>query len=210
MAVKERIMETALRMFRLYGIRSVTMFDISKESGVSKKTVYEHFEDKEELVLEGMKFVLNTHIEHFQVFHQQSANAIEEMIKELEYIELMGKTINPVMLYEIQKYHPAIWEKIETFNKDCVLHGIHENLRRGIEEGLYRKDLNINIISRMRQLQLMTVFDAVQYPATHYDMHEVMEQLTKHYALGITTLEGRRIAAQFLHITDEENTSITI
>lgn len=207
MGVKERIMENALRMFRLYGIKSVTMFDISKETGVSKKTVYEHFEDKEDLVLEGMKFVLNSHIEHFQDFRQNSANAIEELIKELEYMEMMGKTVNPVMLYEIQKYHPAIWRRIEEFKKDYVLQGITENLQRGIEEGLYRNDLNMNIISRMRQLQLETVFDPEQYPVMQFDMHEVMEQLTKHFILGVATLEGRRLAAQYLHIEEEESTT---
>ncbi|OMP79865.1 TetR/AcrR family transcriptional regulator [[Flexibacter] sp. ATCC 35208] len=209
MGVKERILETALRMFRLYGIKSVTMFDISKESGVSKKTVYEHFEDKEDLVLVGMKFVLDSHIEHFKDFRQNSANAIEELIKELEYMEMMGKTINPVMLYEIQKYHPAIWKRIEEFKKDCVLHGINENLQRGIEEGVYRSDLNMNIISRMRQLQLETVFDPEQYPVMQFDMHEVMEQLTKHFILGVATLEGRKLAAQYLHIHEESTTGIT-
>jgi TetR/AcrR family transcriptional regulator, cholesterol catabolism regulator len=208
MGVKERILETALRMFRLYGIKSVTMFDISKESGVSKKTVYEHFEDKEDLVLVGMKFVLDSHIEHFQDFRQNSANAIEELIKELEYMEMMGKTINPVMLYEIQKYHPAIWKRIEEFKKDCVLHGINENLQRGIEEGVYRSDLNMNIISRMRQLQLETVFNPDQYPVMQFDMHEVMEQLTKHFILGVATLEGRKLAAQYLHIYEESTTGI--
>lgn len=208
MGVKERIMETALRMFRLYGIKSVTMFDISKESGVSKKTVYEHFEDKEDLVLEGMKFVLNSHIEHFQHFRQQSANAIEQLIREVEYMEMMGKTINPVMLYEIQKYHPAIWKRIEEFKKDCVLQGITENLQRGIEEGVYRSDLNMNIISRMRQLQLETVFDPEQYPVMQFDMHEVLEQLTKHFILGVATLEGRKLAAQYLNINEASTTGI--
>lgn len=209
MGVKERILETALRMFRLYGIKSVTMFDISKETGVSKKTVYEHFEDKEDLVLEAMKFVLNSHIEHFQQFRLTSAHAIEELIRELEYMEMMGKTVNPVMLYEIQKYHPAIWKRIEDFKKDCVLQGITENLQRGIEQGVYRSDLNLTIISRMRQLQLETVFDPLQYPVMQFDMHEVMEQLTKHFILGVATLEGRKLAAQYLNIEEESTTSIT-
>src|SRR4051794_1731059 len=130
MPVKERIMETALRMFRMYGIKSVTMFDISRESGVSKKTVYEHFRDKEDLVHEGMSFLLNGHVEQFKDFRQHSANAIEELIRELEYMELLGKTVNPVMLYEVQKYHPGIWKSVEDFKTDCVLGSISENLKR--------------------------------------------------------------------------------
>ena len=209
MAVKERILETALRMFRMYGIKSVTMFDISKETGVSKKTVYEHFKDKEDLVLEGMNFVLNSHIEHFQDFRILSHNAIEELLKEQEYMELMGKTVNPVMLYEIQKYHPAIWKQVESFKVSSVLHSITANLQRGIDEGIYRDDLNLNIIGRMRQLQLETVFDPTQYPVMQYDMHEVMEQLTIHFLLGITTLKGRELAEQFLNFKEGKKTYIT-
>lgn len=203
MPVRERIMETALRMFRMYGIKSVTMFDISRESGVSKKTVYEHFKDKEELVNEGMSFLLNGHLEQFKDFRQHSANAIDELVRELGYMELMGKTINPVMIYEIQKYHPDIWKTVEAFKKDCVLGFISENLQRGLSEGLYRNDLKMDIVARMRQLQVEAVFDAVQYPAQQYDIHEVMTQLLQHFILGITTLKGRKIATGYLQITDE-------
>jgi AcrR family transcriptional regulator len=204
MPVRERIMETALRMFRMYGIKSVTMFDISREGGVSKKTVYEHFKDKEDLVNEGMNFLLNGHMEQFKDFRQHSANAIEELIKELEYMELLGKTVNPVMLYEIEKYHPVIWKTVEAFKKDCVLGSIAENLQRGMKEGLYRKDLKMEIVARMRQLQIEAVFDPVQYPAAQYDMHEVMTQLMQHFILGITTLQGRKLAAAYLQLNEED------
>lgn len=204
MPVKKRIMETALRMFRMYGIKSVTMFDISRESGVSKKTVYEHFKDKEELVQDAMRFILDEHIQHRQGFHRHSANAIEELVKELEYMEMLGKTVNPVMLYEMQKYHPEIWKSIEDFKKDCVLYAISENLQRGIREGLYRNDLNKDIVARMRQLQLETVFEPAQYPVAQYNMHEVMAQLTAHFVLGITTLKGRKLAAQYLKIKEDD------
>lgn len=197
-------METALRMFRMYGIKSVTMFDISRECGVSKKTVYEHFKDKEDLVYEGMSFLLNGHKEQFKDFRQHSANAIEELIKELEYMELLGKTINPVMLYEVQKYHPVIREAIETFKKDCVLGSIAENLQRGLKEGLYRKDFKMEIVARMRQLQIEAVFDPIQYPAAQYDMHEVMMQLMQHFILGVATLKGRKIAATYLQLNEED------
>jgi AcrR family transcriptional regulator len=188
----------------MYGIKSVTMFDISRESGVSKKTVYEHFKDKEDLVQQGMSFLLNGHMEQFKDFRQHSANAIEELTRELGYMELLGKTVNPVMLYEIQKYHPAIWKSIEEFKKEGVLASIAENLQRGIKEGLYRKDLKMEIVARMRQLQVEAVFDPIQYPAGQYDMHEVMTQLMQHFILGITTLKGRKLAATQLKLKEEE------
>ena len=114
------------------------------------------------------------------------------------------KALIPVMLYEVQKYHPEIWKTIEAFKKDCVLGSIAENLQRGVKEGLYRKDLKMEIVARMRQLQVEAVFDPVQYPAAQYDMHEVMTQLMQHFILGITTLKGRKLAAVYLQLKEED------
>lgn len=186
----------------MYGIKSVTMFDISRESGVSKKTVYEHFKDKEELVQEGMQFVLDGHEQHLTNFRQHSANAIEELMKQGEYMVMLGKTINPVMLYELQKYLPNVWKQIETFQEYCLLQAITTNLQRGINEELYRKDLRLDIVARMRQLQLETVFDQHQFPGAKFNMHEVIEQITMNFVLGISTGKGRKIAEEYLQILE--------
>ncbi|ACU58109.1 TetR/AcrR family transcriptional regulator [Chitinophaga pinensis] len=203
MPVKDRILETALRMFRMYGIKSVTMFDISRESGVSKKTVYEHFRDKEELVQEGIRTMLNGHGQHLEDFRQQSANAIEELLKEVKYMEEMGNTINPVMLYEMQKYHPDLWLEVETFKKDHLIRAITANLERGIQEGCYRNDFKLNIMARMRLLQLETVFQPALFPATEFSMPEVIREITAHFLLGIATAEGRKLVAEYLQIKED-------
>jgi TetR/AcrR family transcriptional regulator, cholesterol catabolism regulator len=204
MPVREKILETALRMFRTYGIKSVTMSGIALESGVSKKTVYEHFKDKEELITEAIRFVLDMHQQNFTDFREQSPDAIMELIREMEYMEALGKEVNPVMLFEIEKYHPEVWAWIGEFKKDCVFYSIEENLQRGMKEGLYRKDLKKEIVARARQLQLEAVFDHTEYPARQYNMHEVMLQLTVHFVLGITTMKGRKLAATYLQIAEEE------
>jgi AcrR family transcriptional regulator len=184
----------------MYGIKSVTMFDISRESGVSKKTVYEHFRDKEELVQEGMRFMLRGHGQHLEDFRQQSANAIEELLKEVRYMEEMGNTINPVMLYEMQKYHPDIWQEVESFKQDHMMRAITANLERGIQEGIYRNDLQLHVMARMRLLQLETVFQPTLYPATQFNMQEVIKEITAHFILGITTTRGRELAAGYIRI----------
>jgi len=203
MPVRDRILETALRMFKMYGIKSVTMFDISRESGVSKKTVYEHFKDKEELVKDVMRFMLTNHEQHLEDFRQQSANAIEELLSEVNYMEQLGNTINPVMLYEMQKYHPDIWEEVETFKKERLLHAITINLERGMKEELYRRDFHLNIMARMRLLQLETAFQPALFPATAFNMHDVIRQITSHFILGITTAKGRKLIAERLQISAE-------
>jgi AcrR family transcriptional regulator len=204
MVAQDRILETALRLFRTYGVKSVTMFDISRDSGVSKKTVYEHFRDKEELVQGTMHTILEGHVQQLRAFHETAENAIEELIKGLQYIETAARTINPVMLFEIQKYYPDTWQAIETFKRDCIFENIKTNLQRGIAEGLYRKHLQLDIITRLRQLQLESAFDPVQYPAARFDLHEVMYQVTAHFIMGIATLKGHKLANKYLQIEEDD------
>jgi AcrR family transcriptional regulator len=204
MLVRERILETALKMFRTYGVKGVTMFDIARDCGISKKTVYEHFVDKQALIDEGMQQLLTNHINYFTECLQTTDNAIEEMIRNMKYVTNMAKTLNPVMLYEIQKYHPDTWKSIERFREDGILCNIKENLKRGMTEGLYRQNLHIDIVARMRQLQLDAAFDPIQYPADQFEMHTVMEQVTAHFILGIATIKGHKLANQYLQIKEEE------
>jgi len=204
MVVRERILETALKMFRAYGVKGVTMFDIARDCGISKKTVYEHFQDKQALIDEGMQQLLTNHINYFHECLRTTDNAIEELVRNMKYITNMAKTLNPVMLHEIQKYHPDTWRSIESFRSDNVLCNIKKNLERGMAEGLYRQNLHIDIVARMRQLQLEAAFDPEQYPADQYEMHEVMEQVTAHFILGIATIRGHKLVNQYLQIKEEE------
>ncbi|MBS0025994.1 TetR/AcrR family transcriptional regulator [Chitinophaga sp. 22321] len=204
MLVRERILETALKMFRTYGVKGVTMFDIARDCGISKKTVYEHFVDKQALIDEGMQQLLTNHINYFTECLQTTDNAIEEMVRNMKYVTNLAKTLNPVMLYEIQKYHPDTWKSIESFKEDGVLCNIKKNLKRGMTEGLYRQNLHIDIVARMRQLQLEAPFDQMQYPANQFEMPEVMEQVTAHFILGIATIKGHKLANQYLQIKEDE------
>jgi AcrR family transcriptional regulator len=208
MAVQERILDTALRMFRTIGIKNVTMFDIARECGISKKTVYEHFTDKAELIQTGIRTLLETLKEEMTNDRNEAADAIDEAIRIAGNIEARARTMNPVMLYEVQKYHPEIAGEIEQFKRDVVLCHIRENLQRGMEEGLFRSHFDINIIARMRQLQLETVFDPLQYPAAEFDLHAVMQEITANYIMGIATLKGRKLAGHYLQIKAEDLSTI--
>ena len=204
MAVQERILDTALRMFRTIGIKNVTMFEIARECGISKKTVYEHFTDKAELIQTGIRTLLETLREEMMTTRNEAADAIDELMRTTVNIQARARTMNPVMLYEVQKYHQEAAKEIEQFKRDVVLCHIRENLQRGMEEGLFHSHFNINIIARMRQLQLETVFDPLQYPAEEFELHEVMQEITANYIMGIATLKGRKLAGQYLQIKAED------
>lgn len=115
--------------------------------------------------------------------------------------------MNPVMMYEVQKYHPEAAQAIEQFKRDGVRRHIRENIERGIAEGLFRSNIHIDIIARMRQLQLESAFDPLQYPAVEFELHEVMQEVTANYIMGIATLKGQELAARYLKT--EQQLSIT-
>ncbi len=201
--MRERIMEAARKMFRSYGVKGVTMFDIARDCGISKKTLYEHFEDKQSLISESMRELLDDHIRFNAANQTESANAIEEHLQQMQFIRSKARTLNPVMLYEIEKYHPDTWKEVVSFKTESILYSIKENLKRGIAEGLYRKNLDIDIVARMRQLQLEAAFDPSQYPADEYEIHHVMEEVTTHYIMGIASPQGQQVAYQYLHKKEE-------
>ncbi|WP_291949718.1 TetR/AcrR family transcriptional regulator [Chitinophaga sp.] len=196
-------MDTAQKMFRSYGVKGVTMFDIARDCGISKKTLYEHFQDKQELISEALRELLNDHVRFAEKNNSEAADAIEELIKQMQFIRTKARTLNPVMLFEIEKYHPDTWKEVELFRNDCILYGIKENLKRGMSEGLYRKNLDIDIVARMRQLQLEAAFDPIHYPADQYEMNKVMDEVTTHFILGVATLQGHQLAYQYLQIKEE-------
>lgn len=197
-------METALRMFKTIGIKNVTMFEIARECGISKKTVYEHFTDKAALIQAGIGTLLDTLKEQMTTARNEAPDAIDELIRVTGNIEARARTMNPVMLYEVQKYHPEAAKAIEQFKVDVFRCHIRENLERGIAEGLFRSNINIDIIARMRQLQLESAFDPLQYPAAEFEQHEVMQQITANYIMGVATLKGHKLAARYLQIKAED------
>ena len=152
--LKKNIIDTASKMFIEYGLRSVSIDNICTKMQISKKTFYTVFEQKEEL------------IETVLLFHRENAakkcydlmsgnNAIEALVI---LVKEMRKHINetpPALFFDLQKYYPALSKKIETEQREVMQHGITNNLNRGIEEGYYRKDLNVD---------LTTIFFSVQIP----------------------------------------------
>jgi len=200
--MRERILDTALRLFRTFGIKSITMQDIARDCGISKKTVYESFADKQELVEEVTRFMIAAHGNNLEVCSANGKDAIDELVSSLRFTETFAKSINPVLLHELEKYHPTAWKTIADFKKDYVTKAISDNLDRGIREGLYRSDISIHIMSHMRLMQLDAAFSPVSYPAAEFDLHEVMYQVTEHYIRGIATPEGARRLEEYLTIKE--------
>src|ERR1700684_1780197 len=158
-AQTDRIIEGGQELFLKAGIKSVTMDDIAKHLGMSKKTIYQFFKDKNELVIALVKKKLQEDEENMSAIISQSGNVIEEMINMMKCSEEIFSRINPIVIHDMQKYHPDAWKQFQDFKADVVIRTLEELLSKGIKQGYIRPELDVKIIARMRVTQVEMGFN---------------------------------------------------
>ena len=193
MSEENKILDRCERLFMRYGIKSVTMDDVSHELGISKKTLYQYFENKEELVY---KITLN----HFtsqnhsieQIIHH-SKTAIDEMFGIAGWMNTLSKNLNPSLMFDLRKYHPQSWQVFINHRNNEVYNCIKHNLERGIHEGLYREDLNIEIITRIYIARVEMFIDNEIFPYDKFPPEKTFIVFMDYHIRGIATQKGIKL-----------------
>lgn len=185
-----KITQAAEKLFVTYGIRSVTMHEIARQLGISKKTIYQHFQDKDELVLRVTELLWERDFQVLLNIESEAHNAIEAASRTTRYILEVHQNFNPSMMYDIEKYYPESWRVHKTYMDQKIYHLILENMHRGIQEGLYRKDLNMEILTRMRLSQMEVTCNPEIFPPHIFEFADIIRELSIHFFRGIVTREG--------------------
>lgn len=193
---KQNIIVAAFDQFRQYGFKSVTMDDLARTIGVSKKTLYELFKDKDDLVLESVMYMLHDNQAKTEEAFRQSNNAVEQIIKILRLMEGMVRGMNMVCYMEMQKFYPSAYKFLLKHKQEFLYECISGNLKQGISEGLYREDIDIEIISRFRMESALIVFQNNIFPQDKYDIVKVNTQIFANYMYGIASLKGHALITQ--------------
>lgn len=154
---KQEFLQKVFNLYNKFGIKSVTMDDVAKELGISKKTIYEWVTDKHELVEQVLKFSQNYHKKSKQL--KEEKNALDKMFGVYAFVATMLKEFNPSIAYDLKKYYPDLYKKIQKKQRTKMVEGMQQNLIQGIKEGVYRKDLNVNLISRLHLLNVESIQD---------------------------------------------------
>jgi TetR/AcrR family transcriptional regulator, cholesterol catabolism regulator len=188
---KSKIIQTAADLFMHLGIRSVTMDDIARQAGVSKKTIYQEFSDKNQLVFETFSKALEEDICQLQGSPQVNEGVIEHLIGLSHYMRKRFGEMNPFVMNEIQRYYPQCWKLFEDFKQSHVYQEIVQLLEKGKEEGFFRPDLNTEIIALMRMEQMTLIFDPLKFPPSKYNLLEFQMEIFEHFLYGIFTEKGR-------------------
>lgn len=193
---KEKILELAKNLFWRFGIRSVTMNDIAKELGMSKKTLYQNFADKEEIVCLCTQNQINQDVLVHTSACDNSENAVDELVQMMKYHTEMMKNYHPSLLFDMQKYYPKAWELFMNYKDVFCVECIVKNVERGIKEGFFYDDLDPLIIAKLRMEQVQMVFNPQIFPPNKFDIVYVHQQISKQFIYSILNPKGSQMYAQ--------------
>jgi TetR/AcrR family transcriptional regulator, cholesterol catabolism regulator len=187
---KSEIIVKASGIFMRYGIKSVTMDDIARELGISKKTIYIFFRDKDDLVTEIIKAKTTADKCECEKVRDLSGNAIDEMFGISKMIIAKISSINPSVFYDLQKYHPGAWEVMHQHRWDFVYKSFHANLVRGMKEGVYRQELDPEIISRLNASMTDMIFNGKTFSTTIFKYELVFDEMFRFQIHGMANEKG--------------------
>ncbi|MDP4210635.1 MAG: TetR/AcrR family transcriptional regulator [Bacteroidota bacterium] len=141
-------------LYLKYGIKSVTMDDVARELGMSKKTLYQYVKDKNELVSLVMDLEIESHQCFSEKIHAMNLSAIDEVLEIHKQVNRMIKERNPSQEYDLRKYYPEQYQKIMQVSRERIYNNIRDNIRKGKEEGVYRAEVNEEIIAKVQLMRL--------------------------------------------------------
>ena len=197
MEVKERILTKAADLFMRYGIRSITMDEIAGQLGISKKTIYQFFTDKDDMVSAVIEQEIKKNEAECMQFRDDAADAVHEIFLALEDLDEMLKYTNPLMLYDLEKHHPKAFQKIKEYKYQFLYRSLLDNLQRGIRESLYRSDFQPDIVAKNRIESAFLIFNPDLFPHSRYKMSEVSFELALLFLHGVVTPEGKRLIDKY-------------
>ena len=145
--IKEKIISESIGLFMQFGMKSVTMDDIARHMGISKKTIYQNFKDKEEIILSATERYLESELKVMESLQNISENAVEHLYKITVCIRDRMKNTNNSVLYDLKKYYTSAWAKYVAYKHDVIFKSVLGTLKEGIEEGWFRGDINPEIMA---------------------------------------------------------------
>jgi len=188
--IKSRIWQKAYELFMQYGICSVSMDEIAATLGMSKRTIYIHFKDKNAIVEEAINNVIKNSRDCIIYEKEISENAIEEALKGVDAFERALSRINPSLMFDLQKYHPKVYLLFAKYKNEFIYEMVKANMRRGIDEGIYRKEIDIEVLSRMRVENVWIPFNPEYYTKFEISISQIQKEIFLHFLYGLVSEKG--------------------
>ncbi len=187
---EQQIIEQAGKIFMRLGVRSVNMDDIAQHLRISKKTLYQYVKDKNELVQRTVQQICDHHRACIFSIREKGLNAIDENFEIASFLAGQLGQMHPSIHFDLQKYHTEAWDLLQRTEKADIHECVTANMERGIQEGLYREDLNIPVIAKIYIARFDVTFDGELFPQSEYNFDDIVWELYRYHIRGIASEKG--------------------
>ena len=184
------LLEQASAVFMRLGIKSVTMDDVARELGISKKTLYQFFEDKNDLIKKVFRFQYERDLSSITQASKTTKNAIDELIEVNNIMRTRMTNMRSSIMYDLQKYHPEAWKMFAEYKNKYIYQFMTENFERGVNEKYYNEGLKADIIIRIYLAKMEAIFDQQLFPIETYNIPDVHRELILYHIRSIANTKG--------------------
>ncbi|MBI2280624.1 MAG: TetR/AcrR family transcriptional regulator [Bacteroidetes bacterium] len=196
METKEQLLLAITEIFMRYGIKSLTMDDISSHLGISKKTLYQHVSDKKDLVKQCVELTVGAEQCMLCEISEEKGNAIDELFFVNKRISEKLQHIQPAVMFDLQKYYPEAWKVMEN-HKQCFIYDMMvKNIHDGIAQGLYRDNVTPEIVAKIYVSMIDKMFDPDFFPAKQFTFETLHREIARYHIRGIASEKGVKYFSQ--------------
>ncbi|CAM1342484.1 TetR/AcrR family transcriptional regulator [Tenacibaculum amylolyticum] len=201
--MRDKILAKSGKMFLTLGFKSVTMDDIARELGISKKTLYKYFSNKASLVDACTDTVHNEIEDSIISIKNKNYNAIEEEFAIKATFNEMFKNAKDSPMYQMKKYYPETYNRLMD-REACMFEECNcDNLEKGIQQGLYRKDIDIKLIMNFYFTLIFGLFDSELFSKDMKELLEVEYEVLEYHIRAIATEKGLKELEKQLNIINQ-------
>lgn len=192
-----KILTAAAELFRQYGFKSITMDDIARRAGISKKTLYQHFSNKHEVINEAVLWYKEQVCNEFDSIMQESENAVEAMVRLMNMLDATYRQINPVAMFELQRFYPSGYELFREGLIKQDVESVKANIFQGMEEGYYRSGIDADLLARFHIETSLLMMQPNLMVSDRYNLQQVNQEIMELFLYGIMTPKGEKLYQKY-------------
>jgi len=204
MEPQEKILKTSLELFFKYGIKRVTMDDIAKELGMSKKTIYQFYKEKDDLVNQLCIVEMQKQECIFKNIEEQSQDPIHEIILISNTMSEMMQHINPIFFLDLQKFHHNAFIQFQKFKEECAYKDLLRNIKAGKDSGVYKADVDEEFAAKYRLAQIDMLMFGNYFSFDKISFSQANQLLLDMFVYGICTIKGHKLINDYKKIKEQE------
>jgi TetR/AcrR family transcriptional regulator, cholesterol catabolism regulator len=191
--VRDKILAQAIELYTKHGIKSISLDDIARSLSISKKTIYQYFKDKDELINMITTHYLDKLKSEIESADSAVFNALDRIEALTDCMRKHHEEVNDTFVFDLRKYHPDAWNLFEVFKKEVLIEMLKSTLEQGKQQGYFRDEIDSGILAALRLEQIQLAFDAEIFRNADYKPAEIQCQFYNHFVHGLLTEKGREV-----------------